>query len=1011
MTDTPTTIGLERPRHPARAEAELKLSESLLVEAQEIAHIGSWNWELATNLIYWSDEHFRIVGLRPQEVPMTVERAASYIHPDDRPAAWAAVNQSLRDLRPYEWRLRIVREGGEVRVAQSRGRLVCDERGKPVRMVGTLQDVTERVRAEQALQESEERISTLVALMPAAVYTCDAAGRITFYNRRAAELWGREPRLGEEQERFCGSFRMWTPDGLPLMHDQCPMAQAVREGRAARNMEVVIERPAGSRVVASVNIDPLYDREGRLAGGINVFVDVTERKRAEEALRVANERLDLAMRGSNIGIWDVDLAPGSDYRRDPVRFVNVWEQLGYDPADFPTDAVASRALGHPDDLPRVDAAVASCLAGEAEEIRVENRIRRKDGSWHWLLTLGKAIRDPSGTPVRLIGTVQDINERKRVEEALRASEERLAADLASTTRLQELSTRFVQAGDLHLLLEEIIAAAAELTGTNKGNIQLVDPSGALRMVVHHGHGPRFVGHFALRGREASCEAALRLARRVIVEDVTREVALEGTTDLEVILDDGIRAIQSTPLVSRDGRLLGMLSNHFPVPHRPPDRDLRLLDLLARMAADYIERSQAEDALRQAKEAAEQANRVKDEFLATLSHELRTPLAAVLLWANMLADGMVQEKDHDKAVRAIVAGAEAQGQLIDDLLDVSRLISGTMWVGAREVELAPVVTAAVEAVRPMAQVKGVRVDADTGAAAAAVVLGDAPRLRQVLWNLLINAVKFTPGGGQVEVRLEAAGEVVRVAVRDTGEGISPDFLPHVFERFRQADPGLTRAHGGLGLGLAIVRELVQLHGGAVRADSAGAGRGSTFTVELPLARPSMERGPSDSTHGSGEGRAGQLEGVRVLLVDDDAAMRTAVQWMLEQSRAEVTAVGSASEALVAFRQSVAGRRFDVLLSDIGMPGRDGYDLLREIREAEGAEAEAAAVPAAPLPAAALTAYAREDDRARATAAGFQAHVPKPVHPGALVAAVADLAGRGWPAGSEIPNPIQQIPNNL
>jgi signal transduction histidine kinase/ActR/RegA family two-component response regulator len=386
------------------------------------------------------------------------------------------------------------------------------------------------------------------------------------------------------------------------------------------------------------------------------------------------------------------------------------------------------------------------------------------------------------------------------------------------------------------------------------------------------------------------------------------------------------------------------------------------------------------------ENAEQANHLKDEFLATVSHELRTPLNAVLGWARMLGSKQLPPGRAKHAVAVIERNASALAHLIDDLLDVSRIVAGTLHLAPRAVDLGAVAQAAVDAVQPLAASRNVRLTFSPDRAAIDTVTGDAGRLQQIVWNLLANAIKFTAEGGRVDVFIQRSTDQMEVKIVDTGQGISPDFLPHVFERFRQADDAGAQRHKGLGLGLAIVRQLVELHGGTVHAASQGVGRGATFTVRLPIAtgevRPGEaavlgERRTAAST-ASPMPRLPRLEGLRILVVDDNADGRTLTSMVLTQAGASVKAAASVLEAL----QMLEVERPDVVVSDIGLPDEDGYHLIRRIRAYETEHGGF-------LPAVALTGYARAEDRSRILAAGFQAHVPKPVDPIELAAAIATI----------------------
>ena len=410
----------------------------------------------------------------------------------------------------------------------------------------------------------------------------------------------------------------------------------------------------------------------------------------------------------------------------------------------------------------------------------------------------------------------------------------------------------------------------------------------------------------------------------------------------------------------------------------------LTDITARQRAE-AERIQLLNREQKARAEAEAANRVKDEFLATLSHELRSPLNAMLGWTRLLNTRKFDEATTARAMETIERNARAQAQLVEDLLDVSRIIQGKLRLNIRPIELKAIIEAALETAGPAAEAKEISLQSVLDPASGCVA-GDSDRLQQIIWNLLSNAIKFTPKGGQVQVRLERVHSHVEIIVSDTGQGISPDFVPYVFDRFRQADSSITRSYSGLGLGLAIVRHLVELHGGTVDAYSAGSGQGSTFTIKLPLIPVRVEDRSTEHIHrtiGSGASFSNppSLKGVRVLIVDDEADARNYLLAVLEQCEAEAFAATSAQEAV----ELLLAKKPDVLISDIGMPGEDGYSLIHRIR---AMSAEQGGL----IPAVALTAYARAEDRTKIIAAGFQIHIPKPVEPAELATVVASLVKR-------------------
>ncbi|HEX8492548.1 MAG TPA: PAS domain S-box protein [Pyrinomonadaceae bacterium] len=417
---------------------------------------------------------------------------------------------------------------------------------------------------------------------------------------------------------------------------------------------------------------------------------------------------------------------------------------------------------------------------------------------------------------------------------------------------------------------------------------------------------------------------------------------------------------------------------------------------SKIARDITKQKQAEEERerlfvleQQARAGAEEANRLKDEFLATVSHELRTPLTSILGYSKMLRAGILGEKEKAHAVDAIERNARAQAQIVNDILEVSRIITGKLRLNLQQISPVTAVESAIDAVRPAAGAKGLRLITSLDLSVGSV-MGDPDRLQQIAWNLLSNAVKFTPAGGRVEVRLEEVDGQVQLKVSDTGIGIAPKFLPFVFDRFRQADSSITRSHGGLGLGLALVRYLSELHGGAVKAESPGEGLGATFIVTFPLAEsdsavdpsgPALARNSESSREEQTHGSYPKLQGLSVLIVDDEEDTRKMLRMVFEQCGAEVRTAASAREALKVIEQWMPG----VMVCDIGMPGEDGYSLIRKVRAAEAGRDEQ-------TPALALTGYARSEDRVQALSAGYQMHMAKPIDPLELTAAVATLSKR-------------------
>jgi PAS domain S-box-containing protein len=612
-------------------------------------------------------------------------------------------------------------------------------------------------------------------------------------------------------------------------------------------------------------------------------------------------------------------------------------------------------LTHPDDRAADLAQVRRVLAGEIATYSLDKRFLRKDGGVVWAHLGSAPVRDAAGQIEYAVGVVVDISERKTADDELRRKELEFRT-LADNT--PDILTRF----DHELRHTFINAAVHRATGRPASDF-LGRTNRELGMPSH------------------LCDPWEAALRRVLATGRSETIEFEFESPGGTRLFSG----RLVPEYGADGGVESVLGVTSDVTDRRRiERDREQLLTAERAARSEIER----------------VAKIKDEFLATLSHELRTPLNAIVSWAQLLQrssdPNLVRE-----GINVIFRNAQMQSELISDLLDMNRIVSGKLKMEVGPVDPSRVAAAAVDTVRPMAEAKRVgltlRLTPDLPR-----VLGDAGRLQQVLWNLLTNAVKFTPEGGQVTVTTDTADGAVRFAVEDTGQGLDPAFVPHLFDRFSQADASAARKHGGLGLGLSIVKQLVEMHGGTVVAESAGPGAGARFTVSLPAPEarapgapsPSDRPAPASSPHsipqysipqysieraGAGQGLDVNLAGTRVLLVDDQLDSLEAARRLLVESGADVATATSARAALDHLRR----QRPHVLISDIGMPEMDGYELIREIRQGLGLSPEE-------LPAAAFTAFARPEDRARALAAGYQAHIGKPLLPQNLLATVASLA---------------------
>jgi PAS domain S-box-containing protein len=839
----------------------------------------------------------------------------------------------------------------------------------PEQDVEALRREVERLRA--LVRSDRGLLETVLNHSPHGILVSDPHGKITLQNRAAERIWAGSATT--ENVEGWGQYRAFHDDGRPYEPGDWAMARALTCGEVVDAEEVHFQRFDGTHGILLGSAGPFYASDGSISGAVSVFADITRFKQMERDLRLREAWLSTTLRSIADGVVATD-------EEGRIEFMNaVAERL--------TGVSIDEAKGQNIDelLHVVDESTETRLEGLAARVLREGAavelgntmLLRRGGGEVALEQSGAPLRNESGDLIGAVLVLRDVTERRR-EEARRRFIGEASWLLASSALDYEGTLEKVAGLGVPRVSDWCLVDAAEPDGSLvRAAVAHVDPARATMA-------DRLRRQISDPRQKTSLTTSAATMARVLRGDTSGYAAevvgqmMAATADdrtyaalLGALRDD---AAISVPLRARD-RVIGAMTFVCAESGRAfgPD-DAALAAQLGNSAA------LAMDNARLYREA-QRVNRVKDEFLATLSHELRTPLNAILGWARLLRMGKLDEAARGRALETIERNAEAQAQLIEDLLDVSRIISGKFRVEVRTVDMPAVTEAAIDAVRLAAEAKAISIVPRIEPVPQ--LAGDATRLQQVVWNLLSNAIKFTPKGGRVEVRLACVESHVELEVIDNGQGIRGDFLPYVFDRFRQADGTTTRQHSGLGLGLAIVRHLVELHGGSVRATSDGEGRGAVFAVRLPVAavRPKSSDDPPLPALPEGESvRVLPLCGLRVLVVDDETDARELVAAVLTESGAEVTAVGSVHEAISVVQEL----RPDVLVSDIGMPSEDGYSLIKRIRAMEKTLGR--------IPAAALTAYASVQDRTRALLAGYSSHLPKPIEPAELTAVVANLAGR-------------------
>ncbi|MBD2522703.1 PAS domain-containing protein [Nostoc sp. FACHB-133] len=866
-------------------------------------------------------------GYTPTEIQaMGKDLFIQLLHPEDL-AQLPAYFERFNSARPGEvlsFEYRIRHANGEWRWFCSYDTVYSKTvEGFPKYLLGISFDITERRHIEISLRQSNERFELAAAAVNCLIYDWE------IHRGTVERTQGLTQVFGYTQQEAEPAFEWWQklihPDDQQRVNDQF-MASMANGNRYS--IEYRIRHKDGRYVWVQDQGFAVRDANGQVVRIVGASTDITEqqaalrdRQQIETNLRESEERIRLATTAAELGMWFWNITTNELVWTEKCK-----ELFGLAPEVEMSYELFLNCI-HPEDRQRLNEAVARCFQ-EKVEYDIEYRSLWPDGSIHWIAAKGRVFYEADDQPVRMMGTAQDITGRKQIENDLRQRETQLR--------------RLVDSNIIGIMF----ATPDHITEANEAFLEMV---GYTRKELLAG----------------------KVRRKLMTPPEYHALDEQG---IEQLLTVGVCNPFEKEYIRKDGSRIPILIGGALVEKDPPSWICFILDLTPR--------KQLEQTLRQQAEELKQANRNKDEFLAILSHELRSPLNPILGWSSLLKSRKFNEATTNRALETIERNTQLQIQLIDELLDVSRIIRGKLNLTFATVNLESVIDAALETVRLIAESKSIQLkiqlDPNVGK-----VSGDYYRLQQVVGNLLSNAVKFTPPNGSVEVSLSSSRELTshsaQIQVKDTGQGISPEFLPHVFEYFRQADSSTTRKFGGLGLGLAIVRNLVELHGGTITAASAGEGQGAIFIVRLPVIKEI--RGDEETGGGKDKFNSLAIAGLRILIVDDDADTREFLHFFLQQNGALTTVAASATEALAVIAKTIP----DVLISDLGMPEMDGYSLIRLLRampKEKGGE----------TPAIALTAYAGESDRDQVLEAGFQKHIAKPVQPTELITSIADLIGQ-------------------
>jgi PAS domain S-box-containing protein len=813
-------------------------------------------------------------------------------------------------------------------------------------------EATQRQQAEAILrrsEESEERFRTLANNISQLMWMTDANGWIFWYNQRWFDYTGTT--LGEMQG--WGWQKVHHPEHVDRVTEHFRHSLAI--GEPWEDTFPLRGKDGIYRWFLSRAL-PIRDETGRILSWFGTNTDITDRQQAEEALRDSESRFRLMVESAKeYAIFTMDM------NGKVINWNSGAERLlGYSESEIVGQNY--QILFTPEDIAQGIEKQEMESALQEGGANDERWHQRKDGIRFWANGLAMPLLDEAGQVQGFMKILRDMTEEKQASERLQLLYE-TASDLLTAEQPLVLMNSLLSKLSVQMNLQFYVQYF----------IQEDDQRPVLQLILFNGLSEEAVHPLRqLDLGEGICGWVAQQQHQIVLNEVQQSTL----PNAQVLRSMGVTAYASQPLIVQ-GRLLGTLAfGSFTRTELAPE-EAALLQAISDQVAVAIDRANLTASLRQQTEQLSHANRVKDEFLAVLSHELRTPLNSILGWSKLLRTRKYDEATVNRALETIQRNAQLQTQLIEDLLDVSRILQGKLSLKVSPVAWNFIIQAAIETVSLAAEAKAIQIrtmiEPDVGK-----VSGDSGRLQQVVWNLLSNAVKFTPQGGQISIKLEQIENQAQVTVSDTGKGIEPEFLPYVFDYFRQADSATTRKFGGLGLGLAIVRQIVELHGGTVAVESPGEDQGSTFTVRIPLLNPKSEQSKDENQSLNLTSEGSSLAGLRILVVDDETDSRNFTAFVLEQEQAEVMALSSALEAL----QELERYNPDVLLTDIGMPDMDGYMLIRQVRTRSPEQG-------GQVVAIALTAYAGDYDQQQALQVGFQHHLAKPIEPDELIKTIATL----------------------